>query len=728
MDFFANLIVNNKKKIVIIFLATALLSAVMILGVVVNYDVKDYLPSNTPSTEALSIIESEFKDNIPNTEVMIENVSLIEALEYKEIISNVEGVIDVVWLDDLVDIDVPLEFYGEEQTEGFYKNNTAYYSVSLGKNMELSGYKNLQETLGDGVYISGDAPDNATMQMVAESETFGAALILLPAILIILIISTRSWIEPFLFLITIGVAVVINMGTNIFFPDISFITSSISPILQLAVSLDYSIFLLHSFMKHRKEAANADEAMKRAIKDSFFTIAASGLTTLFGFIALTFMNYGIGIDLGLNLAKGIILSFVSAMIFLPSIVLIAYKLIDKTQHKQLMPTFQNSNRILRVFAIPVFILVLLIIVPAFKAQTEVPFIYGNGDAVTSTISGQHGAVIDENFGQTNITVLLVPNGDIAKEKELSDEIKEIENVSEVISYADTVGTGVPIEFLNEEISEQFYSQNYARLLIYTDTAEEGDEAFSTVQEIRELSEEKYGEGTYTSGITPTLLDIKEVVDKDNIKVMLIAIVAIFLILLLTFRSISLALILLLTIEAAIWINLAVPYFQGSSINFIGYLVLNTVQLGATVDYAILLNSKYMTYRRLMPQKEAIHHAMGESFHSILISSMTLSIAGFALFATSTNFVTKDIGLLLCRGTILSVLMVVLVLPAMLRIFDKAIEKTTLNARFYKPPNLPQKNIEGNSQNKAITKASRKQENKKIPNVQSKRITEQEPEE
>jgi len=287
----------------------------------------------------------------------------------------------------------------------------------------------------------------------------------------------------------------------------------------------------------------------------------------------------------------------------------------------------------------------------------------------------------EDEGRSTVMVLLVPKGDVVREELLGDELLALPHITSVMSYAKTVGAGIPAEFLDSSITEQFYSENFARLIVYTDTPQEGDAAFATVEEITATAE-KYYDTVYSAGQSANLYDIKTTVRKDNSVTNLIAVIAIFAVLLVTFRSGTLPFLLLLTIEAAIWINLSIPYFTGTSINYIGYLVLNTVQLGATVDYAILLTVTYMRNRRTMPKKEAVHSALGSSFRSILVSAATLAMAGFTLAGTSTNPLIGDIGMLLGRGTLLSMTMVLVFLPAMLMIFDKAIGKTTHGARFY----------------------------------------------
>ena len=655
----------------------------MFLAVRVNYDMVDYLPESAKSTKSIKVMGDEFTQTVPNASVMIRNLSIVEALEEKKKIAAIDGITEVIWLDDMIDLKVPLEMSNQETVRDFYNNNNALFSITIEEEKELEVVRAVRELVGNKGAINGEAADLASMQNATGTEVLNATIIILPIIILILVLSTTSWIEPLFFLAAIGVSIIINMGSNLAFGQISFVSFSVAPILQLAVSLDYAIFLLHSFGAFRKKYSDPEVAMKMAIKKSVKTIAASALTTLFGFLALIFMDFGIGADLGMVLAKGIILSFVSCVIFLPALTLSLFKAIDKTHHREFLPTFKNVNRYLSKIAIPALVLVVLISVPAFLGQANVGFRYGNGDIAVAGRSGEDLRAIEAEFGNTNVIAILVPRGDIVKEAELGKALESLDHVTSVMSYANTVGAGIPSQFLDNDISGQFYSDNYARIIAYLNTDYEGDEAFATVEEVNETISEYYDEASvYATGQSTNLYDMKNVVAIDNTVVTIIAVISIFLVIMTAFRSLTLPFILVFTIEVGIWINLSIPYFLGEPINFLGYLVINTVQLGATVDYAILLTSYYLDNRKLMPPKEAAHVSLGETFKSILMSAATLSSAGFVLGATSSIPAVQSVGLLLGRGTILSFVMVVCVLPLWLRLLDKPIEVTTYKSRFY----------------------------------------------
>jgi predicted RND superfamily exporter protein len=683
MDRFTHIIVNHRKAIIVIFIALTLVCAPLILLVKVNYNIIDYLPESSQSTQAIQIMGDEFDDAVPNLQVMVHDVTLPQALEYKERLAAVEGVTSVLWLDDVVDIHQPLEIADADTVRTYYRDNTALFNLAVREGAEQDALAALYDIVGPDNAVGGEASSLAAVQTAAVSEVLGAFAIVIPAILILLALSTSSWIEPLLLIVSIGVAMVINMGTNIIYDDVSFITNAVSPILQLAVSLDYAIFLLHSFADYRKQYSDVTVAMRHAVRTSFSTVASSASTTLFGFLALVFMDFLIGANMGISLAKGIVFSFITSVVFLPALTLCVYRLMDRTKHRPLLPSFENVHRVLSKVAVPVIIVVIIAIVPSYLGQSRTDFLYGAESGGGGTRSQFDTEKIEQEFGESNLVVMLVPRGDIAREQLLGQRLEGLEHVTSVVSYTKTVGATIPSEFLDESVTNQFYSANYARLIISTDVPPEGDVSFAAMGEIRDVAQEFYGDGAYTLGRSMNLYDMKTIVQQDNLRVNLIAVVAIFLVLLVTFRSLVLPFLLLLTIEAAIWINLAIPYFTGTSINYIGYLVLNTVQLGATVDYAILLTNTYTRLRKSMPKREAIKRALGSSFKSILVSASVLTLAGFTLVGTSTNPIVSDIGSMLGRGTLLSFALVVCFLPTILTLLDPLIGKFTWKANFLK---------------------------------------------
>ncbi|WP_299739257.1 RND family transporter [uncultured Rossellomorea sp.] len=675
-------IIKHKKAVLIAFMLVTILSTVAQFFVKVNYNMVDYLPDDAQSTQAMDIMEKEFTGDVPDTRVMVTGVTIQEALEFKEKLENIDGVSDVIWLDDMVDLKTPLEVADKETVENYYNDQNALFSISVAPGDEVRITDEIYELIGSDGAIAGEAANTASSQKMAGSESMYAGMLLVPLIILILVVSTTSWIEPLFFLTAIGVSVLINLGTNIFLGEVSFVTQSVAPILQLAVSLDYAVFLLHSFSDYRKVTDDPEEAMKLAMKKSFPAITASAATTFFGFIALTFMEFQIGSDLGVNLVKGIVLSFISVMVFLPALTLVFYKWMDKTKHKSFVPSFAGiGNKVLKL-KVPSLIFVFAILVPAFLGQTNTSFIYGSGEQPENTRVGSDFKKVEEAFGETTPIVLLVPKGDTAKEKELVEDIESLDYVTGVMAYVNQVGSEIPPEYLDKSITDEFYSENYSRIVINTNQGTEGEVPFSIVEKVEEAAADYYGDKALALGESVTLYDIKNTVKKDNVVVNVLTVVTIALVLLFSFKSITIPVVLLITIEAAVWINLSIPYFTNTPLVFVGYLIISTVQLAATVDYGILFTEAYTHYRKEMPAKEAMVRTLDEKTFSISISAAILSSVGFILWITSSNPIVGSIGLLMGRGALLAFIMVLFVLPAMLLVFDKVIKKTTYKANYY----------------------------------------------
>lgn len=672
----------QRKLVIALFLTAFVACGLLQFGVKTNYHMADYLPPDAESTRALAVMKEEFSSAQPNARVMVRNVTIPEALEYKARISAIPGASDVMWLDDAADLTIPLSALDSSLVDSYYKDKNAAFMLTVAASMETPVINALYDIVGEEGAVSGEAAGSAAYQGLSSQESTRAFFLLVPAILIILTLSTTSWLEPLLFLFSIGVAVVLNMGTNLIFGSVSYITYSVSPILQLAVSLDYAVFLLHSFEKHRALTPDVETAMADALRESFSSVMASALTTLFGFLALTLMRFRLGSDLGINLVKGIFFSMLGALVFLPALTVCSVKYLDRLRHRSFMPSFQKLGGMIIKLRVPVLTLALLSMVPAYLAQSSNAFTYGTGELDRASRAGQDEQAIIDVFGRSNPMVILVPRGQIANEAALCEALEALPDVVSVMSYVTSVGKTIPTAYLTKDIVSTFYSEHYARIILYADTAAEGEAAFALVEDVRALAQAYYGPEALTLGQSMSLYDIKQVITTDNLLVNLLAVLAISLVLLITFRSVSLPVALVATIETAIWINLSWAYFKGMSLNYVGYLVISTVQLGATVDYAILFTDHYLVNRRSLMPKAAGAKTADETMGSILISGSILSIAGFLMGFVSTNEIVQQMGMLIFRGTLLSLTMALLFLPAALTLCDTFIQKTTRNTRFF----------------------------------------------
>ena len=672
--------------IITVFVVLAVICAGLSTLVGVNYNFADYLPDDAPSTKALNIMEEEYSQPIPNMRVVIYDVTIPEALDYKEKIENAEGVKEVTWLDDSIDIYQPLELADQDTTDTWYKNSDALFSVTVSSNEDekAAAVEAIREIIGDNNAMSGTAVTDVLSPVHTSQEIQKIILIALPIIFVILLLTTTSWFEPVLFMVTIGVAIMLNRGTNLMFGEISFVTNAAGSVLQLAVSMDYSIFLLHRFAENRQDGKPVQEAMIAAVKQSMGSVLSSGLTTVTGFAALILMRFKIGPDMGYVMAKAIVFSLICVLCFLPALAISTYKLIDKTRHRPFYPAFSKFAKGVLKVRIPALTIAVLIAIPCFIAQGRNDFIYGSSRVYSTeeTQMGRDLLAVEDEYGASNPLVIMVPKGDISKEVQLNDALKSDSDVISVISYANTVGASIPENFVPEEALSQLYSEHYSRFVVTLDTEEIEDGWADKIDRVREICEEYYGDEVLIAGDLASTEDLKDTITVDNTRVNILAILFVFVILVVNFKSITLPIILTLVIELSIWINLSVPYFQSTTLHYIGYLIISSVQLGATIDYAILLTGRYLEERKTKTRREAAAESIRACVLSLFTSAIILTIAGFVLGAVSTNLVLSQLGTLVGRGAVISFILVLFALPALLMIFDRVIEKTTAKTQFY----------------------------------------------
>lgn len=666
-------LVNHRKTMVMIF--TMVFVVCLLLGnlVEVNYDINDYLPESSPSTVSLELMQEEFDGGIPNARIMISDVTIPEALEYKEKLEAVDGVTAVTWLDDVVSIFVPLSTLDTDTLETYYKDNNALFTVTIEEDRRIEAVSSIRELIGEDNAMTGSAVSTAisTTETVLEVNKISIFTVLF--VLVVLVMTTNSWMEPLIVLIGLGLAIVINNGTNLIFGEISFVTNAAGSILQLAVSLDYSVFLLHRFEECRQENPDVKAAMTEALCKSTSSILSSGLTTVIGFLALVLMQFRLGPDLGLALAKGVAISLITVFVFMPSFILLTYKWLDKTRHKDLLPKFDLFGKSVQKMTIPMVCIFVILIIPAYLASNANDYYYGSSNIFgNETQLGSDTAVIESVFGKSDTYVLMVPAGDTATETELSQELNNLPQVTSIISYVDLAGAEIPLEYLDENTLSQLISKNYSRMVLSVDVPYEGEETFALVEQVRNIAQKYYSDTYYLAGEGVSTYDLMETVTNDMVKVNLMAIAAVFIVLLLSLRSISLPIVLVLSIETAIWINLSIPYFMDTPIFYIAYLIISSIQLGATVDYAILMTDRYKENREMMNKKAAVIQTISDVTVSILTSGSVLTVVGLLLGYITTNQLLGQLGIFIGRGAILSLIIVLFVLPGLLYLFDPLI--------------------------------------------------------
>ena len=682
LDNLTRFIVKNRNKIGLGFIVAVIISLMLMPMVKINYDLSEYVPDDEDAKRGLNIVEEEFSMQC-FARAMVNDVTLVQAKEYKEQIEKVDGVDLVMWLDDDVDIYRPLDFISQDELNEYYKDGSALFEIMFDED-EYSSRTNkavdeINKILPEGSNIIGSAIDTKSAQDTVKTEISKIMIILVPVVIVILLLTTDSYLSPLLFMAVIGTSIFLNMGTNVIFKHVSFLTYSIVAALQLAVSMDYSVFMLHRFETEDKE--DIEESMVRTIKASCTSIVSSALTTVAGFLALVFMGFTIGKDMGLVFAKGIVFSLLSVIFFMPCLIIKFYPWIEKTRHKSFMPSFGKFSEVMNKFSYLIIAIVIIVTIPSYVAQKQNVFLYGS-----SSFGGGEGTKVYEDdkaivnkFGRSNPIIVLVPVGDYISEKELAAEIEDLEVVKKVQSLANLVSEGIPDSFVPVDTYQKFRSEKYSRMLIYLKTSSESELAFNSIETIRNIVSKYYGDNYEMTGVIPITMNIRDVVNKDYNVVNLLSIAMVLLILLFTFRSKVLPLVLIIVIESGIFINMAIPYFTGKSMMFLGYLIVSSIQLGATIDYAILFTNNYMDERKTHDKKEASMLAVKRSIPSILTSGGILTCAAYLIKFNSSINAISEIGELIGRGTLLSMFLVIFFLPHVLTFFDSLIYKSTIKA-------------------------------------------------
>lgn len=678
---------NHRRVVIVLAALLFIVSVLCIPSVKINYQFSDYLPESSESTVSLRVMEEAFNSPTPNSNIMVEGLSLTQASELATHMETIEGVEEVMWLGTTCDISQPLETYDPDVVSAYKKGDSYLYQVALDTSVATQSMDLIREAANEvgatDVSMSGEAINSAVAQ---GSSDFEIQLILVMAVIVILgllLITSEAWFEPVLFLSVIGISIVYNLGTNIIFGEISFITQMCAAVLQLAVSMDYGIVMLHAFRGFKAQGLTSYDAAVAAMHKAAAVIASSAATTFFGFLSLCVMAFLIGADMGVVLAKGIVFSFLCVLFLLPILVLSSEKLLKKTAHKKFLPSFDKFAVWCMRIAVPFTVIIALITVPAYLGQKQPNFVYGaSGFVEPGTELYEETNAINDTFGAQEQWVMLVPEGDWGRELQMVKRIEDLEGVSAVTSYVTAVSANIPTDMVPSEDLSQLVSGDYSRIVVSTSVEGESEEAFSLVQALRDVGDELYPEENYLVGSAVTSYDMSLIVNDDSLRIFIASVVAIGLVLLLMFRSLSIPLMLLLTIEISIWINLAIPYFTGESIQYIGYLIISAIMLGATVDYTIILSRAYLDRRVEMEKRPAMLSAISYSAITILTSATILTVCGAFIGIISSNGVIAGLGTLIGRGAFIAALNTFLLLPILFMVLDKVVEKTTWKARFY----------------------------------------------
>ncbi|MBT1180071.1 efflux RND transporter permease subunit [Bifidobacterium vespertilionis] len=684
------LLLRHRRWVIAVFALFTVLGAFAYPQVKVNYSMADYLPQDSPSVVSLNDMKAAFGAGVPNARLYAEGISQAQADRLADDLADIDGVDEVMWLGSVVDVKTPAAVQDADTVSSWKTDDGYLYQLTIDSAKAVDAIAHIRAAAtNDGasaVSMSGDGVTTAEAQSSTGREILIILVVAVAIVVGILLLTSHSWFEPVIFLIVIGVAIVMNMGSNIVMGEISFISQICGAILQLAVSMDYAIVLLHTFRRVERDmpSATAEEAMAEAMRRSFVVILSSAAVTFFGFLSLTVMRFGIGVNMGVVLAKGIVFSFLSIMLLMPCLILALLKPLNALEHRYLMPSFSAFAKACMRVALPAAIAIAVMAVPSYLAQDRNAFIYGASDFASPGSSVRVQADhIEEAFGKSETWVIMVPEGRWADEQALQDEVEQLPHVSDVTSYISEAGRAMPVDIVPESQREQIISNGWSRLVVSMDVETDSDDAYALVPQMRETAARHYGDDYRLVGTSVSTYDLRDVVRDDSARVRFFSLGSIALVLMIMFRSLSIPFVVLLAIEASIWINLAIPYFTGDTLNYIGYLVIDAVQLGAAVDYGIIYTREYLDWRRRESAREATEHAIGHSAVTILTSASILAFAGLAVQMISSNGVIGEIGMLISRGALLAMLMMFLLLPWLFRVCDGLIRRTSIGLDFAK---------------------------------------------
>ena len=614
---------------------------------------------------------------------VVENMANQDLVKLEEKFREIEGVTNVFSINDFTGTSIPIEMLPKEIKDKVAKDNTKLVLItfenSTSDDITLNAVDEMRKITDDSVKIGGMSAMVLDTKELFNSQMLLYIVVAVVCCIIVLELSLDSYLVPILLLLNIGIAIIYNMGSNIFFGEICYITKAIAAVLQLGVTTDFSIFLYHKYEAAKKNEKDKEKAMSSAIKDTITSVLGSSLTTIAGFLALCTMQLTLGVDIGIVMAKGVLLGLVCVIILFPTLLLVFDEKIEKTKHKNLLPEFKHIKNFATKHYILIFVIFLVLLVPAFLAQRKTPVYY----KLDTSIPEDYGYSIatkelKEKYDMMSQSMILVDNNTPSyKVNEMVKELKEIEGINAVISPSTLTELGIPEIAIPEKLKQIFKTDKYTMIIINSTYDIATDELNNQIDEINKVVN-KYDDDAIVAGEGPLMKDLVKTTDTDFTNVNYTSIAVIFIIMMLTLKSISLPVLLVTAIEFAIFINMGVPYFTGSAIPFIASIVIGTIQLGATIDYAILMTTKYLEERKTGKDKmTCVKSALDSSTTSIIVSGMCFFGATFGVGVVSTIDMIGSLCTLMARGAIISMFVVLLLLPAVLKVFDTVIIHSSL---------------------------------------------------
>ena len=684
---FSKAVVKARVPVLIVTLLLMIPSVLGMAGTRINYDMLDYLPGDMETAIGQNELLEEFHKGAFSF-LILEDMPEKDTAALKQEIEKIDHVESVLWYDSIIDISVPIELLPEKLYNAFNTGNATmmavFFDTSTSSDVTMEAIREIRAAAGEKCFVSGMSALVTDLKDLCEREEpvyVGIAVALACGAMLLLL---DSWIAPLVFLSSIGMMIVLNLGSNYFLGEISYITKALSAVLQLAVTMDYSIFLWNSYNEQRELHADAKEAMAAAIDATLASVTGSAVTTIAGFIALCFMSFTMGRDLGIVMAKGVLLGVAGCVTVLPSLILVFDKPMQKTRHKPLIPDMRGfSSGVVKIF--PVFLVIFALLAPPALYgynQTNREVYYDMGQCLPENMAYvAANKKLSEDFNVASTHMLLVDSSLSAKDvRAMAREMEEVEGVQYVLGLESVAGSRVPEEFLPEEITGKLDSGKWELLLVNSAYKVASGQVNRQLDQLGGILK-RYDPKGMLIGEAPCMKDMIETTDHDFKVVNTVSIAAIFIIIALVEKSLTLPFILIAVIEAAIFVNLGLPHYLNQSLPFIAPVCISTIQLGATVDYAILMTTRYKRERMAGNDKRlSVHTALASSIPSIIVSGMGLFAATFGVALYSDIDIISSMCMLMARGAVVSMLSVIFILPALLLLCDRLVCATTAGMR------------------------------------------------
>ena len=685
MHKFGQFICKYRKIILVIALLLLIPSVLGMKATKINYDILVYLPEDVETIQGENILSEDFNMGAFSI-VILDDMKTKDIIKLEEKIKEIDDVEKVVSVADVVGTGIPVQMLTDDVKEKIYKDNETVMMVTfkdkISADSTMEAVQKLRDITDERCKVSGMTATVLDTKDLSDSEITIYVMIAVVLCLAVLEFALDSYVAPVLLLLNIGIAILYNMGSNVILGQTSYITKAISAVLQLGVTMDFAIFLYHSYMQEKEKNKDINDAMANAIGKTLLSIVGSSLTTIAGFLALCSMNLTLGKDIGIVMAKGVLLGVISTVTILPAMILELNTIIEKTKHKEILPKFRRIKEFV-MNHYKIIIIAFIIILPiAFYGYKNTQIYYNLDKSLPKTLdSVSANNELKEKFNMVSTELLLVdkdmPN---YKVNEIMDKIDNLDGIEWTIGYSKMSDAGIPKEAMPSDILDIFQSDKYQMIIINSKYEMATDELNNQVEQINDIIKQ-YDENAILAGEGPLMKDLVEISNHDFNSVNTVSIAVIFVIMIIVLKSVSLPIILICVIEFAIFINMGIPYYTNTILPFIASIVIGTIQLGATIDYAILITSKYISERKNgKDKKEAIDYALGTSISSIVVSGLCFFGATFGVGAYSKIEMIGSLCTLMSRGAIISMLCVIMALPAFLIVFDKLVCKTTIGMR------------------------------------------------